>query len=157
MVSTDVMADDKRRWGPMAYWFTAFSKLAELPEVHVRLELDSKTLEMHAYGLAIANGRYVGGGFPVAPQATLNDGKLDVTTVPNLPTIELVAAGVDFMLGRYHDPNRVRTCQSSSVRVIAEPTMPYSFDGEASRCLEAAFEVVPGAMKIVPGVNPAAI
>ncbi|TWU43490.1 Diacylglycerol kinase [Novipirellula aureliae] len=157
MVSTDVTTDDKRRWGAMAYWLTAFSKLTSLEESSIRLELDSETIELKTLGLGIANGCYVGGGFPVAPKAKLDDGLLDITTVPNLPTIELLAAGVDFMLGREHDPNLVRMFQSSRVRVIADPTMPYSLDGETMQGLDALFEVVSGALQIVAGENPVAL
>lgn len=146
MVSTDVTSEDKRRWGPMAYWLTAFSKLSELRESRVRLELDAETTDMTTYGLAIANGKFVGGGFPVAPDAELDDGLLDISVVPILPTLELLACGVDFMLGRY---NRVRTMKSSRVRVIVEPKLTYSFDGEAIRGVDATFEVVPKALRIV--------
>jgi diacylglycerol kinase family enzyme len=133
----------------MAYWLTAFSKLSELQESRVQLELDSETIDITTYGLAVANGKYVGGGFPVAPIARLDDGLLDVTAVPILPTIELLASGVDFILGRHHAADRVRTMRSSRVRVIAEPRLIYSFDGESIRGVDATFEIVPGAMRIV--------
>ncbi|NND97606.1 MAG: YegS/Rv2252/BmrU family lipid kinase [Pirellulaceae bacterium] len=157
MVSTDVTSDDKGRWGALAYWFTAFSKIAALKEYRVRIELDSETRELDAYGLAITNGRYVGGGFPVAPDAKLNDGLLDVTTVPNLPTIELLAAGLDFMIGRHDAVDRVETIQSAHVRVIAEPRIPYSFDGETVRSVDATFDVVTDAMNVVAGEFPPAL
>ncbi len=149
MVSSDVTTQDKRRWGPMAYWLTAFSKLSELRESQIRLELDTETIEMTTYGLAAANGKFVGGEFPVAPYAKFDDGFLDITAVPILPTIELLASGVDFMLGRHHAAERVRTLKSSRVRVFAQPRLTYSFDGEAMRGVDATFEVVPGALRIV--------
>jgi len=157
VVSTDVTSEDKRRWGAIAYWMTAFSKLVALEEFDVHLELDSRTVALRTYGLAIANGRYVGGGFPVAPTATLNDGLLDVTTVPVLPPMELLAAGLDFSLGRHHQTERVRTYRSSRVHVHATPVLPYSLDGEPTRSIDATFEVIPNAIQIVCGPQPAAL
>lgn len=157
IVSTDVSSEDKRRLGSIAYWYTAFSRLAALEEFHVRLEMDSDTLELKTNGLAIANGRYVGGGFPVAPNASLVDGMLDVVTVPALPTLELLAAGVDYTLGRQHHPERVQAYRSSRVNVHAEPELPYSLDGEPTQSIDATFEIVPHFLPLVCGPDAPAM
>lgn len=157
-VSTDVRADDKLRWGAIAYWMTAFSKLVTLDEFDLRLELDSETVRLKTYGLAIANGRYVGGGFPVAPQALVNDGLLNVTTVPVLPPVELLAAGIDFTLSRYDDQLQgVRTYCALRVGIHAEPILPYSFDGDPYRSIDATFQVLPGVLRLVCGPAPPAV
>ena len=157
MVSTDVTSHDKQRWGAFAYWMTAFSRLAALEEYDIRLEFADDQIALATYGLAIANGRYVGGGFPAAPSAILNDGLLDVTTVPVLPTLELLAAGVDFTLGRHDQADGVNTYRARSARIHADPILPYSFDGEPTRAIDATFEVIPEAMNIVSGRNPEAL
>lgn len=148
-VSTDVHSDDKQMWGAIAYWMTAFYKLGELVPFHVRLETDQETIAATLFGLAIANGRYVGGGFPAAPLAFLNDGLLDVTTVPVLPPLELLAAGVDFALGRHQDSSPAKTFQTSRLHLHSEPDMPISVDGEPTRAIDATFEVLPRVLPIV--------
>ena len=156
-VSTDVDTYDKQRWGSIAYWMTAFSELAEMDPLEIRLELDDRTVSLTLYGLAIANGRYVGGGFPVAPMAYLNDGLLDVTTIPVLPPLELLAAGVDFTLGRNQDTSPAKTFRSSRLRVHAEPEMPISLDGEPTRTMDARFEVLPRVLPLVCGPKAVAV
>lgn len=150
-IASDVDRHDKARWGAFAYWMTAVSKLLELRQYRVSLQLDAESYEMDLYGLAIANGRYVGGGFPIAPNANISDGLLNVTAVPVLPTMELMAAGLNFTLGPHHDAHRVRTFRSRQVSVRAEPNIPFSIDGEPLTTVEATFEAVPRVLRIVTG------
>jgi YegS/Rv2252/BmrU family lipid kinase len=160
-VAADVASADKDRWGSFAYWMTAASSLSDLHAHEVQLELDDQTLKCSAYGLAVANGRYVGGGFTIAPTAMLNDGRLDVTLIPVLPKMELVAAGIEFTMRneRPHreDTSRVQVYHSRRVRLRAEPALPFSVDGEPTRTMDATFEVVSGAIEVVCGPQPAAL
>ncbi len=158
-VSIDVRAEDKQRWGPMAYWMTSLSRLIDLQEFSVSMQLDDHTMDFTTLGLAVANGRYVGGGFPIAPRALLNDGLLDVTVLPVLPMFELMAAGLNFTLGREHRDARVQHYRARRVRIHAEPDMPFSIDGETVVRMDATFEALPLALRVVvgrdaPGLNP---
>ena len=114
-------------------------------------------LRLRLSGVAVANGRFVGGGFPIAPYALLNNGFMDVTTVPVLPTIELMAAGMNFLLTRDHRNDRVRTYRVKRLHLVSEPPMPFSVDGEPIRPFDATFEVMPAALRIVTGVAPPAL
>lgn len=155
-VAVDVAPEDKRRWGPFAYWMTAVSEFTDRREYRINVELDAQTLTLTAYGMGVANGRYVGGGFPMAPTALLNDGLLHVTTIPVLPTMELLAAGLNFALRRDEGTEGVRTYSSSRIRIHAEPELPFSVDGEPTRTIDATFEAVPAAVRVVRGPHPPA-
>jgi len=77
-VAADLRVDDKQRWGAMAYWMTSVLELTQLTPFDLEIVLDGQRHACgEALGLAIANGRFVGGGFPIAPNATLDDGLLD--------------------------------------------------------------------------------
>lgn len=156
-VSTDVHAHDKQRWGAIAYWMTAFSKLTELEPYTIQLEMDDQTISSTLLGVAIGNGRFVGGGFPAAPSAYVNDGLLNVTTVPVLPPLELLAAGIDFTLGRNQATSPAKTFQTSRLRIHSEPDMPISLDGEPTCAIDASFDVLPRALPIVCGPNAVAL
>lgn len=156
-VAADVQTADKQRWGAFAYWMTAISHLTRLEEHQVTLTLDNESLSQKTYGIAIANGRFVGGGFPIAPSALLNDGRLDVTVIPVLPTLELLAAGLSFSLNPTLAEGRVRGYQARRVAIHAEPDVPFSLDGEPHRTMDACFEVLPGVLPIVSGPNPVAL
>lgn len=150
-VATDIRPADKARWGAFAYWLTAAAKLIEVHEFQVELSLDEVSLELELYGLGVANGRYLGGGFPIAPRALLDDGLIDVTTIPVLPRMELLAAGLNFILDRHHQDDRVRTYQSRRVSLRTTPHMPFSVDGEPMRAIQTNLEIIPRVLPIVAG------
>ncbi|MEQ9408288.1 MAG: diacylglycerol kinase family lipid kinase [Fuerstiella sp.] len=158
-VAVDVRAEDKQRWGPVAYWMTSVSRLASLPHFHLHLQMDEQTINMDVLGVAVANGRFIGGGFPIAPLALLNDGLMDITICPVLPTFELMAAGINFMLGGEHPDERIQQYQARHVHIQSETDMPFSIDGETSCRVDATFDVIPAALKMVvgrdaPGLQP---
>ncbi len=156
-VAADVQAADKQRWGAFAYWMTAISHLTRLSEHQVTLTLDDETVHLSTYGVAVANGRFVGGGFPIAPRALLDDGLLDVTVIPVLPTLELLAAGLSFSLNPAMAEGRVRGFQTRSVAIHAEPDIPFSLDGEPHRTIDARFQVLPRRLAVVAGPAPVAL
>lgn len=149
LVAGQVTPEDKQRWGAMAYWIAGFSHLASLPRFSIEIDfLNDTARQFDVFGLALASGRYVGGGFPVAPDALLNDGLLNVTVVPVMPMGELIAAGVDITLGRHKKTGRVATFAAKSVRIESQPDLPFSFDGESERTGHAEFSVIPSAIRI---------
>ncbi|NNM31212.1 MAG: diacylglycerol kinase family lipid kinase, partial [Akkermansiaceae bacterium] len=135
-VANDVARADKQRWGSLAYWMTSVSRLVDLAGFEVELAIDDRTLALEAFGVAVANGRFVGGGFPIAPRASLHDGLLDVTVVPVLPPLELMTAGLNFTLGRDDREDRIRRYQGRRVQFRAESEMPFSIDGEPTGRLD---------------------
>ncbi len=124
---------------------TSITRVIDLTQYRVSMTLDNRQLDANVLGVAIGNGRYVGGGFPIAREALLNDGLIDVTTIPVLPAIELMAAGFNFMLGRDQRDDRILTYRVSRFSMTAEPKMPFSVDGEPTKLLSASYEVIPRA------------
>jgi diacylglycerol kinase (ATP) len=154
-VASDIAAAEKIRWGALAYWRTAITKLTQLSEYEVKLSLDDRTLELPLYGLVVANGRFVGGGFEIAPRARLNDGQLDVTTIPVLPASELLVAGLNFGLQRFDQATAIKFYRARRIEITSQPAIPFSVDGEPMRTYNATFEVIPGAIRMVAGEGAA--
>lgn len=145
-VAADVLDADKAMWGAFAYWKTAFSELADMRANDLHLDFDDQHLDLEVYGIVIANGRYVGGGFPIAPKATLVDGKLSIVVIPVLSALELLSAGLTYTVGSPPTMGQIKTFETTRVRINSKPEMHFSIDGEPTREVEATFEVVPRAL-----------
>lgn len=158
-VAAGVAALDKSRWGPFAYWLTAVGELVGMRPFEVQLEVDSYRETTSVYALFVTNGRFVGGGFPIAPSAQLDDGWIDVTLVPVLPPLQMLAAGLNFMLWQpWSDSSSGLVChRGRHVRVITQPEMQFSRDGEPTCHVDATFEVVPQALRCVFGPSRPAL
>jgi len=121
----------------------------------VQLVLDGKDrVEATINTVAVANGRYFGGGMMVAPNAEPDDGQFDVVAIGDLGFSELVTSGRRLFKGTHLAMDKVTVRRA---RVIeAEGIDPGSVieldvDGENPGKLPARFELVPAALwMIVP-------
>ncbi len=111
------------------------------------------------FTVAVANGRFFGGGMQVAPDARLDDGLLTVTTLGDLTRWEALAMGRVLYHGAHvYDP---KVWVRDAARVVAEPAQGggevlLDIDGEPLGRLPATFTVVPGALRVLVPPAPAA-
>ncbi len=154
-ISAAVGEEEKSRWGAWAYWMAVLGRMLDPPEHDTILELDGHTLRVRAYALSIANGRYVGGGLEIGPAARLDDGRLDVSVLPVQPLGAALLAGLDIVRGKHVESERVLTFRAARLGIRATPALDLTVDGEVRGALDARFEVLPGAIRLVAGPNPA--
>ncbi len=69
---------DKTSWGTLAYVRSGLSAIADLEPFHVEVRCDDETISADALNVVVGNGRYAASGIPVASQADITDGKLDL-------------------------------------------------------------------------------
>lgn len=74
--------EKKKKWGPLAYVFSALSVLREKPETVILTEPDGS--EHAGVFVVMGNGRLYGGSFPLFPLAEMADGLLDVLVFKKL-------------------------------------------------------------------------
>jgi YegS/Rv2252/BmrU family lipid kinase len=118
----------------------------------VRLTLDGATREGRIYNVAIANGRYCGGGMKVAPHAELGDGLFDVVTMGDMGLSDLLLRGTEIYSGKHLSNPKVSVARAR--RVDAEPIgdngreVLLDVDGEQPGRLPASFELLPGGLRV---------
>jgi len=119
----------------------------------VQLVLDGKhRVEATINTVAVANGRFFGGGMMVAPNAEVDDGTFDVIAIGDLGFGELLTSGRRLFKGTHLAMDKV-TARRAKV-VEAEGIDPGSVieldvDGENPGKLPARFEIVPAALWMV--------
>ena len=153
-VAADVRPHDKERWGGYAYWLTAVAQLVRLEAFDARIVVDGTAHKHTIYGVEIANGCYVGGGFCVAPGAVLDDGLINVTVIPQMARGELLLAGLAFAMSRDLDRSHLHAYQGKRIEVITQPQMLYSIDGEPKEAATGRFEVLEKKLRVIAGPAP---
>lgn len=71
--------------GILPYLIGLVRGIAHYEPVHVRFTVDGVTEERDVLICSVANGKYFGGGIAICPEATADDGKLDLVVVENKP------------------------------------------------------------------------
>ena len=119
----------KRQLGGAAYWTAGMLSAFPLTAYPVRVRTSDGVEERPLALVAVANGKWAG-GVRIAPRAKLNDGLLDLLSVPAFSLAKLPALLADFRTMAYRDPAFVRYEQREWVEVEALGEMPISPDGE---------------------------
>ncbi len=97
----------------------------------VRLEYDGKISELSALMVSIMNGRRMGGGFMMAPDASIGDGQLDLCIAEQVSKLRVLSLIPKFMAGTQNDQPSIRTDRTAALKVTAlEGVLPAHADGE---------------------------
>jgi YegS/Rv2252/BmrU family lipid kinase len=143
--------------GGKASFFLATARAAlRYKNQRVRLTLDGgPPQELAIYNVAIANGRYFGGGMHVAPTARIDDGRFEVVVLGDFSATEAALKIRHLYKGTHLGLPKVSHWQAR--HVTAEPVDPTAqvlldVDGEQPGALPSTFELLPGAVTLrVPG------
>lgn len=140
--------------GRWAYFIHGIGKLLERETVGVRV---NGAPAVPALGFFVANARFAGGGVQVLPQASPFDPSLEFLLVPEMPTTDLLALGLELQkeapdLSAF--PVIVKKVNRLSLEFDRE--LPINLDGEQVQVRRALFEGKPGALRIfVPNAGQA--
>lgn len=135
--------------GALAYALAVLAELRRYEPADLTLHLDGEALRRRSLLVAVANGRYYGGGMLIAPRARPDDGLLDVCIGGDLSRREVLALLPGIYYGRHVRHPKVEFRRARRVRIEGPPGTPVHLDGESASDLPAEFEVVPGALLVV--------
>ena len=152
VINEKMDAEVKRSWGPLSYLRSAVEAFPELAPFQATLRLDGgETLDVSAYSVVVANARYVAAGIPVAPEARLDDGLLDLMIVPESSVPQLAVLVPLVLLGRHTGSDLAIFRRAAAIELRSEPPMSFNVDGELLPDQPTRFEVLPRALRVVVG------
>lgn len=144
----------KAAWGPFAYLRAAVIALPELANYRTTLQFDDDEPQLlHVYNIVVANGRFVAGGWQVAPHALLADGLMDVIVVPALPATKIALLASQLLRSQHLESDDLIVRRVRRFRVDSEPGMWFNVDGELVGNEPATFEVLPQRLRVIVGPN----
>lgn len=150
VVGQKMTPEIKRTWGPLAYIRGAAAALPKLQGYKTRLVLDnSEQFSSCLYNVVVANGRFVAGGLPIAPEADPADGLLDLVLIPKQNAADLALIAAEIVLGRHISNNHLILRRAGKIVVRSRPGMCFNVDGEFVGNAPAEFQIVPGALHFV--------
>ena len=113
------------------------------------LVLDGRAMPLRGWLVAVANGPSYGGGMRVAPQASLDDGLLDVVVIHEIGKLEFLRTFPKVFSGRHVEHPAVAVHRAARVDLDADRTLAVYADGEPAGTLPATFEVRPAAVTVL--------
>jgi diacylglycerol kinase (ATP) len=150
LVNEKLTAKMKKTWGPLAYLRSAAAALPGLRAYRTTLAFDNaESLMVDVYNVVVANGRYVAGGTMIAPEASIDDGLLDIVLIPERPAGELALLAAQVAMGTHLTSDAIIFRRAAKLTVNSKPGMWFNVDGELVGNEPARFEILPRALRFI--------
>jgi diacylglycerol kinase (ATP) len=150
IVDEKLTPEIKQTWGPLAYLRSAAAALPQLRAYETTIVFDdAETVSLSLYNVIVGNGRYVAGGIPVAPEAVLDDGLLDIILILEKSPAELAVLAAQILVGKHLSSDTIVYRHAAKVAVRSRPGMWFNVDGELVGNEPAVFEVMPRALQFI--------
>lgn len=134
----------RTKWlrGSALYVYSALKQLRGCKGLNLKLSSPALSRDVQTYLiLVVANARYFGGAFKVAPMASVTDGKLNVVTVRNAGFVRRLRLLGAVARGTHLSHREVESVESDSFTLDFETPPSYELDGELIRGSTARIDV----------------
>lgn len=138
--------------GELLYLYCALLEMKAYPGFELRSELDGRPGPAGNHMMVIvANAKKFGGGFAIAPDASLDDGRLDIVTFGELGFFARLRAMSALMRGEHNALPGVATVQASHAVFEFGSPQPFETDGEWRRASGNSLTIstLPGALDVL--------
>jgi diacylglycerol kinase (ATP) len=148
----DAIVNRSPKWmgGKVSFFVATVRAMASYKNASVRVKIDGEAwYEGAAFNVAIANGRFFGGGMMIAPHADPSDGLFQVVCIGDLTKIEAAGLSSKIYKGEHLSAPGVKV--TTGTRVEAEAIHPWAtvlidVDGEQPGKLPLTATVAKGAL-----------
>ncbi len=138
--------------GDALYRFCALRQLFRFPGLPLSISAGNGVpSRVDHLMLVVANGRYFGGSFDIAPAADLGDGMIDLVSIRNAPPLGRAKLFDLVAKGRHEGHPRVDVRRGARFELHFTPPLRYEVDGEVLETREdrLVIESVPGALEVL--------
>lgn len=151
-ISFVVSKDDKKKYGPLAYYIRGMLDLPQQLRTNLNLSIcvDGQQFNSDAYMFAITNTNRVGGFNGIIPYADINDGKLDILIIKKCSVTDLIALFKDYRFGKHANSPFIEYRQGQNIEVKCHnKDLIIDIDGEEGCHLPVNASIVNKAINII--------
>jgi YegS/Rv2252/BmrU family lipid kinase len=143
---TDPVA--KETFGLIAYYLQALSELPKIHPIPAKITLPDEMIETDINAILILNGRGAGGFKAVVPHSVINDGKLEVMIVRNVPFVDWGPLALSLLTGQHESNKYISFHSTPSVRVESDEYIVTDLDGEKGPPMPVDVSVLPDRLEV---------
>lgn len=140
-----------RLLGPLVYALGAWDAMRRMRPFDVSVRVDGQESQFESIHVTVGNGVRFGGGTPVAPDARLDDGRLDLLTVDPVPPWQLAVLAAAVRAGRHHSVQHLHLRRGARMHIETSRDLRITADGEEVSRTPADFSILPKAVSVYTG------
>ncbi|MDP3057850.1 MAG: YegS/Rv2252/BmrU family lipid kinase, partial [bacterium] len=135
--------------GSMAYIASILKELIAYSPKELHIEADGRSFTTKAWLVAVANGRYFGGGLMITPEADPEDGLFDVCIVGETTKLGFLSPLLKAYSGKHVGHPAVSFFRAAKIKISSDSKINTEGDGELTGFLPQEFSIVDGKIKIL--------
>lgn len=148
---SEVFSHGKKR-GFLTYIKSSFEEISKYKAQLYRFEIDGKAYEREAFMLSFANSSQYGNNAHISPNASVQDGLLDVCVIKQFPVWRLIEMGIRMILKTTDKSKYLEIIRGKRIVVKRSSPGPIHLDGEPRiESADSIIEVVPASLKVIVG------
>lgn len=147
-INRDLDKETKSHLGVLAYLLHGVRNLREQRGMHAVLDCDGRTSVLRSLQITIGNGIHYGGGMTISKDARLDDGLLDVLSIPPQSVWRLLLSGRALRTGDTRNAPELRTFRGKRVSVRTHMPMNVTADGEQATKTPVECHTIGGRLRV---------
>jgi YegS/Rv2252/BmrU family lipid kinase len=133
----------------LVYAYSAIRVLARWKDARFTVTIDGRRREFSGYSVAAANSKAFGGGMLMAPDAELDDGKLDVVTISTSSKWRYISGMPSLFKGTHVNRETVQIERGEVIEVDADRQFTIFADGDPLARTPATITVARRALNVI--------
>ncbi|VXD24874.1 lipid kinase [Planktothrix paucivesiculata] len=148
-ITNKLTKQSKQRWGVLAYAWAAIQVTLKARPFHALIEQDGQRERVKTLQIAVGNGKYYGGGMPIAHDAAIDDQRLDLYSLEIKHWWQVLFVWLTLRTGKHRQQLGVRAIQGSEFAIYTRKPYPINTDGEITAWTPAQFRVIPQILTVL--------
>lgn len=140
-VSYKIDTNLKNTLGIIAYYIKGIEEIPKFAPIKMRMEYDNNIIEDNFLLFLVLNGSSAGGFTKLAPNALINDGKLDVLAIKYGNISNMLGLFLKILRGDHIGDSILYHFQTDHIRISSENNIETDIDGERGPGLPLDIEV----------------
>jgi diacylglycerol kinase (ATP) len=134
--------------GRLSYYWATLAVFFRWQTGEMRVRVDDVERSGRMIDAMVCNGRYLGGGMMMCPEAEPDDGLFDVLLIGDVTKRDLAFVLPKTYRGKHLPHPRLEVLRGRVVAVEADEPLPIELDGEQPGTTPARFEIRPRALRL---------
>jgi diacylglycerol kinase (ATP) len=148
---SEVFSHGKKR-GFISYVKSSMQEIATYNEQEYHLEIDGQVYDRKAFMLSIANSSQYGNDAHISPNASVQDGLLDICLIRKFPLWRFPEMGIRMLTKTSESTSYVEIIRGKQINVTRQSEGPIHLDGEPQVMGTAIhINIVPNSLKVIVG------
>lgn len=148
-IARELTVDAKRKLGRFVYAVAIWRAIANAKPFHVTIETEHGTVDFDTLQVVLGNGRFHAGPFPIAPDASICEGKLSLYALMSTRKIDFIRYAMHLPGGHHIDLPDVHFQHTQGGTLTTVPIRHVTIDGEIADQTPAKFGVLPRVLPVL--------